>query len=178
MESVDETPTARSDYAALSGTYMTLLAGLAVSAQRRGAAEIPSREVPQLMAATFALSKLVVHEKVETWLRAPFVEERPDGRRPKGRRMRYAVGELLTCTRCMGAWSALALVGLRTHSPAAGKLVTTVLASSAGNDFMQTTFKLLCEQTTRQELALAGEKQQREATADGNGRDAVRVHVR
>ena len=34
-------------------------------------------------------------------------------RKPKGRRLRYAVGELLTCTRCMGAWSALGLVALR-----------------------------------------------------------------
>ena len=37
--------------------------------------------------------------------------EEGDDKRPKGRRLRYAVGELMTCTRCMGAWSALALVG-------------------------------------------------------------------
>jgi hypothetical protein len=161
VEAVEQTPTSRGDYAALSGTYMTLLAAVAANAQRRGTADIPSREIPQLMAATFALSKLVVHEKVETWLRAPFVEERPEGRRPKGRSLRYAVGELLTCTRCTGAWTALGLVALRTHSPTAGRLVTTVLASSAGNDFMQTAFKLLCEQTSRQELALAGEREER-----------------
>ena len=51
--------------------------------------------------------------------------------------MRYAVGELLTCTRCMGAWSALGLVALRLHSPAAGRTVATVLAASAGNDVLQ-----------------------------------------
>ncbi len=66
-----------------------------------------------LSAATFALSKLVVQEKVETWVRQPFLEERADGKRPRGRRLRYAVGELLNCTRCMGAWSALGLVALR-----------------------------------------------------------------
>ena len=32
-------------------------------------------ELPALAAATFALSKLVVHEKAETWVRRPFVEE-------------------------------------------------------------------------------------------------------
>ena len=37
----------------------------------------------------------------------------PTGKRPRGRRLRYAVGELLNCTRCMGAWSALGLVALR-----------------------------------------------------------------
>ena len=68
-------------------------------------------------------------------MRRPFVDE--TRRRPKGRRLRYAVGELLLCTRCTGAWSALGLVALRLHSPAAGRTVSTVLAASAGNDLMQ-----------------------------------------
>ena len=75
-----------------------------------------------------------MHEKVESWVRRPFVDE--ERRKPKGRRLRYAVGELLTCTRCMGAWSALGLVALRLHSPAAGRTVATVLAASAGNDLL------------------------------------------
>ena len=85
-----------------------------------------------------------MHEKVESWLREPFVEEHGDGRRPRGRRLRYAVGELLGCTRCVGAWSALGLIALRTHSPAAGRTVTTVLAVSAGNDALQSAFTWLC----------------------------------
>ena len=105
MKPVDQTPTEAADYAALSAIYGSLLAGLAQSARERE--PIPSAELLPLSVATFALSKLLVHEKVETWLRQPFVEERPDGKRPRGRRMRYAVGELMNCTRCMGAWSAL-----------------------------------------------------------------------
>jgi len=97
-----------------------------------------------LSAATFALSKLIVHEKVETWLRQPFVEEGADGKRPRGRRLRYATGELLNCTRCVGAWSALALVALRVRSPGAGRAVTTVLAASAGSDVLHSAFSLLC----------------------------------
>src|SRR3954464_15113121 len=115
MDSVDRTPTEPSDYAALSALYGTLLAGTAASARKREA--IPAVELPALAAASFALSKLVVHEKVESWIRHPFVDE--SARRPKGRRLRYAVGELLTCTRCTGAWSALGLVALRLHSPQA-----------------------------------------------------------
>jgi hypothetical protein len=142
VKPVTQTPTEAADYAALSAIYGTLLAGVAHSA--RGREGIPRAELVPLSAATFALSKLVVHEKVETWLRQPFVEERADGKRPRGRRMRYAVGELLNCTRCMGAWTALGLVALRIHSPAAGRTVTTVLAASAGNDILQTAFSLLC----------------------------------
>jgi hypothetical protein len=168
MDTVSETPTARSDYALLSATYMSLLGGLAVSSQRKGRGElIPTGEIVPLAAATFAMSKLVVHEKVETWMRAPFVEERPEGRRPKGRRLRYAIGELLTCTRCTGAWSALALVGLRMHAPRAGRVVTTVLATSAGNDFAQTAFSLLCGASTRtdRQAEVAG----RELAGNGAG---------
>ena len=103
MKPVSQTPTEAADYAAISALYGVLLAGVAHAS--RGRDPIPRAELLPLSAATFALSKLVVHEKVETWLRRPFVEERPDRRRPRGRRLRYATGELLTCTRCMGAWA-------------------------------------------------------------------------
>jgi len=93
-----------------------------------------------------------VHEKVETWLREPFVEERPGGRRrPRGSRLRYAVGELLMCTRCTGAWTALALVGLRLHAPATARTVNTVLAASAGNDFLHAGFSWICGRASAQE---------------------------
>ena len=168
METVEETPTERSDYALLSATYLGLLGTLAVTQERKGRGDlIAPAEIVPLAAATFAMSKLVVHEKVETWMRAPFVEERPEGRRPKGRRLRYAVGELLTCTRCTGAWSALALIALRMHAPRAGRVVTTVLATSAGNDFAQSAFSLLCaasEQTGHRKELLG-----RELTGNGAG---------
>jgi hypothetical protein len=149
MRPVTDTPTEASDYAVLSATYGALLAGTAISA--RGREPIPRAELPTIAAATFTLSKLIVHEKVETWVRQPFVEERPSGSRPKGKRLRYAVGELLSCTRCTGAWSALALVGLRLHSPSAGRTVATVLAASAGNDMLQTTFSWLCARANTQQ---------------------------
>jgi hypothetical protein len=142
LRPVEETPTQPADYALLTAAYGALLGTTALSA--RGREPIPPAEIPALAAATFALSKLVVHEKAESWLREPFVEERADGRRPRGRRLRYAVGELLTCTRCTGAWSALAVVGLRLHAPATGRAVAAVLASSAGNDLLQAGFTWLC----------------------------------
>jgi hypothetical protein len=142
VKPVTQTPTEAADYAAITAGYGALLGLLAHKA--RGREPIARAELLPLSAATFALSKLIVHEKVETWLRVPFVEERPDGKRPRGRRLRFAVGELLDCTRCVGAWSALALVALRLSSPAAGRTVTTVLAASAGNDVLQSAFSLLC----------------------------------
>jgi hypothetical protein len=144
---VTQTPTEAADYAVLSAAYGMLLAGTALSARERE--PIPAAELPALAAATFTLSKLIVHEKVETWIRRPFVDE--GAKRPKGRRLRYAVGELLTCTRCTGAWSALALVGLRLHAPATGRTVATVLATSAGNDLMQAGWSWLCARANTQQ---------------------------
>ena len=142
MRPVAQTPTEATDYAALTAVYGTLLGAAAVSA--RGREPVPRGEVPVLAAATFALSKLIVHEKVESWIRQPFVDERGDHRRPKGRRLRYAVGELLTCTRCTGAWTALGLVALRMHAPSTGRTVATVLAASAGSDMLHAGFQWLC----------------------------------
>ena len=161
MRPISQTPTEAVDYAVLSATYGLLLAGTAASA--RGREPIPRAELPALAAATFTLSKLIVHEKVETWLREPFLEDAPGGRRPKGRRLRYAIGELLSCTRCTGAWTALALVGLRLHAPATGRAVTTVLASSAGNDFLHSGFSWLCARASEQENT--AERSERPAAA-------------
>jgi hypothetical protein len=154
MRPVSQTPTEAADYAVLSGVYGALLGATAISARERE--PIPRGELPVLAAATFALSKLVVHEKVETWIRRPFVEEAPDGARPRGRRLRFAIGELMSCTRCTGAWAALALAGLRLHSPATGRTVAGVLAASAGNDFLQAAFTWLCARATEERRRAEG----------------------
>lgn len=138
-----DTPTEPHQYAAISATYGTLLGALAYSTRHRAVGA--EHDLVPLVAATFALSKLVAKEKVETWVRTPFVQEGVEGRPPKGTGLRYAVGELLTCTRCLGAWSALGLVGLRVAAPEVGRTVTTVLAASAGNDVLQAGFTFLTE---------------------------------
>ena len=154
MEPVSKTPTEPRDYAALNAVWAASLAGLTLSGPgRRAGRELTEpRELVPLGLATFALAKTISREKVSSWLREPFVEESdPNARRPRGRRLRYAVGELLTCTRCMGTWSALGLVTLRLAAPTASRPVTAVLATSAANDFLQTTFARLCAQSNAAE---------------------------
>jgi hypothetical protein len=143
MKPVAETPTKPVDYAALSAGYGALLGALVLGARAREQ-HVGQEELPAMGLAAFALSKLIAKEKVESWVREPFVEESAHGRRPKGTRMRYAVGELLTCTRCVGAWSSLALAGLRVARPREARVVTAVLATSALNDFLHTGFSWAC----------------------------------
>jgi hypothetical protein len=107
-------------------------------------------ELPVLGLAAFAAAKALSKEKIGSWVREPLVEAAPDGgRRPKGRGLRYTLGELVTCTRCVGTWSSLGLVGLRIARPREGRAVATILAAAAVNDFLQAGFTALCNQANR-----------------------------
>jgi hypothetical protein len=148
----DDRPTEPVDYAALNAVYGALLAGVLLATRERAREDpIEVRELVPLAAATFALSKVIAREKIGTWMRDPFVEVDDGERRPRGRGLRRAVGELVTCTRCVGAWSALAVVGLRVAEPTAGRTVAGVLAASAANDWLQLGFKLASTYTNRLE---------------------------
>lgn len=142
------------DYAALEAVFgvgMVGLIALTFRRERDGGHPISTEELVLLAMSTFTLADVLAKERVSTWLREPFVEEGTDHKpvRPEGSGMRYAIGELLTCTRCVGAWSAMGLVALRTASPTAGRATMRVLALAGVNDFLQSSFRLLAERTNR-----------------------------
>ncbi|MEA2438725.1 MAG: hypothetical protein QOH76_149 [Thermoleophilaceae bacterium] len=148
----DERPAEPVDYAALNAVYGVLLTTLVITTRERAREDpISGRELVPIAAATFALSKVIAREKIGSWVREPFVDDPVGERRPRGHSLQRAVGELVTCTRCVGAWSALGIVGLRLASPDSGRIVTNVLAASAGNDWLQSGFKLLCARVNRTE---------------------------
>jgi hypothetical protein len=135
-------------YAAINAVYAALFAGVLYATRERAHEDpIPVRELVPLSAATFALSKVIARERVGSWVREPFVDQDGHDPRPTGTRLQRAVGELVTCTRCLGAWSALGVVGLRLAAPATGRTVTSVLAVSAANDWMQAGFRWLCNRS-------------------------------
>jgi hypothetical protein len=142
MRPVTDTPTKPIDYATLSATYGALLGTVVLAARQRGEEPIGTTELAPLGLAAFALTKLLAKEKAETWVRAPFVDKA--SREPKGSRLRYAIGELMTCTRCLGAWGSLGLVALRVTRPREARVVTAVLATSAINDWLHSAFTLVC----------------------------------
>ncbi|MEA2321134.1 MAG: hypothetical protein QOD81_984 [Solirubrobacteraceae bacterium] len=147
-------PTRPADYATLSAGWAAALGTLLLASRDKGDEPVRAAEIVPLGIATFALSKLVAKEKVDRWVREPFVEERSDGeRRPKGRGLQYAVGELLTCTRCVGTWSALGLVALRVTHPREARVVSAVLGASAVNDFAQSGFNWMCARSNAAQSA-------------------------
>jgi hypothetical protein len=148
----EERPAEPVDYAAINAVYGALMTTLVLTTRDRAREDpISGLELLPIAAATFALSKVIAREKIGSWMREPFVDDPAGERRPRGRRLQRAVGELVTCTRCVGAWSALGIVGLRLASPDSGRIVTNVLAVSAANDWLQSGFKLLCAAVNQRE---------------------------
>jgi Protein of unknown function (DUF1360) len=155
-------PAGAVDYAALSAGWASLLGALLAAARDKGDEPVRPEEIVPLGIATFALSKLIAKEKVDAWMREPFVEEGPGGERhPKGRGLRYAVGEMLTCTRCVGTWSALGIVALRVTRPREARVITAVLGASAVSDWTQAGFTWVCARSN----AAAAQASQDEARA-------------
>lgn len=141
-------PTERQPYGAYAGIAGTFLAGLGVVAalSRRGP-PATALELVALSAATFKASRTLSREKVASFVRQPFVEgeaSRGEDERPAGEGLQRALGELVTCPRCIGTWSAAALASTQMLTPRFGRALTWTLAAGAANDFLQAGFVALC----------------------------------
>lgn len=104
-------------------------------------------ELAVLSAASFKVSRTLSRERLGSFVRQPFVEGEADsdeGEQPAGTGFQRAIGELVTCPRCLGTWSAAALTSSEMLSPRFGRLLTWSLAASAANDFLQAAFGALC----------------------------------
>jgi hypothetical protein len=133
------------DYRELNAAFAVLLAALAGVAHRHPerVRDLSGRELALMSAATFTLAKAVAREKIGSWVREPLEAEATRSG------LMQALAELVHCTRCVGTWSALGVVGLRLLAPTAGRTVSTVLATAAANDVGQAAFRLLCEAQNR-----------------------------
>jgi hypothetical protein len=136
-----------SSYAAIAGT---LLGGLTLSAALaralgRDPRELTALDLATLAGATFKASRTISRDRVGTFLREPFVEGEADGddEQPAGEGLQRAIGELVTCTRCIGVWVAAGLGSAQVLTPRFGRLLTWTLAAGAANDFLQTAFVAL-----------------------------------
>jgi hypothetical protein len=99
-----------------------------------------------LAAASFKAARTLAHDRVTAPIRAPFVEGEADTENEQPVReggMQQAVGELVTCTRCVGTWVAAGLASTQIVAPRFGRLLTWSLGAAAANDFLQAGFTAL-----------------------------------
>ena len=57
--------------------------------------------------------------------------------------LRQAIGELVTCSRCVGTWAAATLATTQILMPRFGRLLTWSLAAAGANDYLQAGFAAL-----------------------------------
>jgi hypothetical protein len=136
-------------YAKIVGTFLAGLgavSGLA-AARDRPQQELAAIDLALLGLATFKASRVVARDKVTSFVREPFVEgeayDGEDERPTRDTELKQAVGELVTCTRCVGTWIGASLASLQILTPRTGRLLTSVLAAGAVNDFLLAGFQAL-----------------------------------
>ena len=133
-------------YATLLGVYNVAFAALLLAAKNSGR-RLPKRinyaDLLLLGVATHKLSRLIAKDRVTSPLRAPFTEyEGPAGasevkEKVRGRGMRRAIGDLITCPFCMGPWVAAALAFGFMFKPRATRLISGIFTAVTISDFLQ-----------------------------------------
>lgn len=157
-------------YAGIATTFLAALTGVAALAARRNRPVEPPRaiDLALLGLATFKGARTVARDKVTSFVREPFVEGVAyDGEdeKPAGEGLQRAIGELVTCSRCIGTWIAAALGAMTILAPRTGRLLTSILAAGALNDWLLAGFSALTAKSNELESS----------TADERGRSAGRA---
>jgi hypothetical protein len=140
--------TTKPPYGAYAGIMSTFLGGLALAgglARRLGrdTRERDALDLAVLGLATFKASRTVSRDAVTSFLRDPFVQgEAHDGAEDPVETgdVRQAIGELVTCSRCVGTWIAGGLTATHILFPKFGRMLTWTLAAAGVNDWLQAGF--------------------------------------
>jgi hypothetical protein len=136
-------------YATITGVFV---AGLALSGGigrllGRDPREQTWLDLATLSAATFKAARANARDDVTSFVREPFVEGEPhDSERERPVQtggMEQAIGELVTCSRCVGTWAAAGLATTQVLAPRFGRMLTWTLAGAGINDFLQAGFVAL-----------------------------------
>jgi hypothetical protein len=147
-------------YAAIMGAFAggLALAGVVARALDRDPQKHTALDLVALGAATFKVSRTLSHDEVTSFLREPFVEgfAHEGGEEPVATGdLQQAIGELVTCSRCIGTWVAAGLATTQILAPRFGRLLTWTLGGAGLNDFLQAGFAALTHKSNELEQRTA-----------------------
>jgi uncharacterized protein DUF1360 len=135
-------------YATIMGAFAggLAVAGALARILDRDPACQTSLDLVVLSAASFKASRTLAADEVTSFIREPFVRGEAhsgEDEEPVEGGMHQAMGELVTCSRCVGTWAAAGLAVTQILSPRFGRLLTWSLAAAGANDFLQAGFAAL-----------------------------------
>ena len=135
-------------YAEIMGTFVggLALAGALAHLLDRDPRDHDTLDLAVLGLATFKAARTISRDEVTSFIREPFVEgeAHEGGEDPvESGDMRQAIGELVTCSRCVGTWVAAGLGTTQILAPRFGRILTWSLAAAGMNDWLQAGFAAL-----------------------------------
>jgi hypothetical protein len=135
-------------YAGIMGTFVggLALAGVLAHLLDRDPRDHDELDLAVLALATFKAARTISRDEVTSFIREPFVEgeARGGGESPvESGDVRQAIGELVTCSRCIGTWVAGGLASAQILAPRFGRTLTWSLAAAGANDWLQAGFTAL-----------------------------------
>ena len=136
-------------YAAITGVCGLGLVGAGALGRRRDSTPAcqTTLDLAVLSLASFKAARTLAKDRVTSFVREPFVEgdahQGADEHPVQGGGMEQALGELVTCSRCVGTWAAAGLAVSQILAPRTGRLLTWSLAAAGANDCLQAAFAAL-----------------------------------
>ena len=151
--------TTQPPYRAYAGIMGTFVGGIAAAGTLAKLLDRDPRcssplDLAVLGAATFKAARTISRDEVTSFIREPFVEgeAHEGGEDPvESGDLRQAVGELVTCSRCIGTWVAAGLASTQILAPRFGRMLTWSLAAAGVNDFLQAGFSALTSKSNELE---------------------------
>ena len=150
--STDPPPTDRPPYEAYGVIVGVFAGGLAAAGALarvldRDPREHTALDLITLGTASFKAARTLARDEVTSFVRDPFVQGRAhegDEEKPvQTGGFEQAIGELVTCSRCIGTWAAAGLATTQILAPRFGRLLTWTLSAAGLNDFLQAGFAAL-----------------------------------
>jgi Protein of unknown function (DUF1360) len=128
------------------GAFAAMVVMAAATRRRHAPDRFPVVDIALTGVATHKLTRIISKDSVTSPLRAPFTRYKEPGgpaevmEEVRGKGVRHAVGELVTCPFCLSPWIATALTGGLVVAPRFTRAVTAVFSAVAISDHLQLTY--------------------------------------
>jgi hypothetical protein len=137
-------------YAVTMSIYGAAVGGFAAwmrASGRKLPEQVNAGDLALMTVATHKASRLIAKDRVTSTVRAPFTRFEGDAgpgevsEAARGRGLRRAFGELLTCPYCIGLWVATAFAAGLAVAPRPTRFTASVLTAVFGSDVLQIAYK-------------------------------------